>query len=354
MKLVTTSLCVGFLATASHAVIVAVDEGRILSAPTGSLANAGWQYHGKIGAFTGIPIGPNHFIIAKHTGVGNVGAVLNYQSANYSVTSITDIAGTDLRICATSGTFTSYAPIWNPSIDGSEVGRPLFVAGRGIARGRAIYAPVGSADVVAPASTSSTMSVLPVDFGEQRQGPGPAVDPSYEFRGWEWGVNDTQQSWGTNVVEAVFNDQTFGQILGFDFDNDSSMTAYEAALAGGDSSGGVFVQNNAGVWKLAGVNFAVDGPFSRTPEGPYSFAALVDMGGYYIGSAADHVLVPDLAEAIPSWSYSTRVGGYRTQISNITGVSLLPEPGSLGLIGLSVIVLARRARSRLNRAPERA
>ncbi|HQY88364.1 MAG TPA: hypothetical protein PK402_06880, partial [Tepidisphaeraceae bacterium] len=324
MKIVLTALTALSVALVSagtsQAVIVATGEGRQLGAPTGSLANAGWQYIGQIGAFTGIPIGPNHFVTAKHTGQGITGHVLNYQSVAYTVTGFSDIPNSDLRVSTVGGTFPSYAPLWNTSVDGTEVGRPMFVAGRGIARGRAIYGPVGSASPVMP--TSNNISLLTDGDGERRAGGGPTPDPSYEFKGWEWGVNDNQQSWGNNIVEGAFSDPNLGQLIGFDFDLIDGAMEFEAAMAGGDSGGGVFVQNNAGVWKLAGVNLAVDGPFSRTPGGPYGFASLVDMGGYYIGTVANHVLVPDLAEPIPGFSYSTRISSYRGPITTITGVSL--------------------------------
>ena len=46
------------LAIPAHAVIVLSDAGRNTAAPTGSLANSGWQYQGQWAGFLGTPIAP--------------------------------------------------------------------------------------------------------------------------------------------------------------------------------------------------------------------------------------------------------------------------------------------------------
>ncbi len=67
------------------------------------------------------------------------------------------------------------------------------------------------------------------------------------------------RAWGSNVVSAIVNDPTYGDLLGFDFD--ATTDAYEGALSDGDSGGAVFIED-AGTWKLAGINLGVDSPWS--------------------------------------------------------------------------------------------
>ena len=52
--------------------------------------------------------------------------------------------------------------------------------------------------------------------------------------------------------------RNYGELLYCDFDNPGM--ADECHLSVGDSGGGMFVLEN-GLWRLAGIHLAVDGPF---------------------------------------------------------------------------------------------
>src|ERR1700753_2062526 len=69
-----------------YGVIVYSDPGRLTTAPTGTLANSGWQFEGQwAGAYTGTPIAPDYFITASHIG-GSVGGTFTLNGVNYTTT----------------------------------------------------------------------------------------------------------------------------------------------------------------------------------------------------------------------------------------------------------------------------
>ncbi len=78
-------------------------------------------------------------------------------------------------------------------------------------------------------------------------------------------------------------------------------------LAGGDSGSGLFLRE-AGQWKLAGVNFAVDGPFRQVGSSEAFSAALFDKRRLLeLGSNSRWTLVPDDDVPVPAAFYATRV-----------------------------------------------
>src|SRR6476619_3912548 len=66
------------------------DPNYNTTAPTGTLANSGWQYQGDFGAFNGTPIAPQYFMTAKHVG-GNIGTEFTYAGNAYTTTGFTNI-----------------------------------------------------------------------------------------------------------------------------------------------------------------------------------------------------------------------------------------------------------------------
>src|SRR3954470_10224872 len=67
------------------------------TAPSGTLAESGWELQGNWGANLGTPIGPHHFITANHVG-GNVGDSFYFRGAFYVTISTTVDSASDFRI----------------------------------------------------------------------------------------------------------------------------------------------------------------------------------------------------------------------------------------------------------------
>ena len=148
---------------------------------------------------------------------------LTGQSISYSVNNRHNIANTDLDVWTiSSGTVDHWAPLWNPAVDGSELGKSLVVFGRGRPRGAEVRDPASGA-----------------------------------LKGWQWGVLDSKMSWGENVVSSIEDFTNAGDqgALAFSFDADG--VPNEAGLSEGDSGGGVFIQASNGSWKLAGLNYGL-------------------------------------------------------------------------------------------------
>ena len=162
-------------------------------------------------------------------------------------------------------------------------------------------------------------------------------------------------SWGDNKVSGTLDGGSgYGQLLKFTFDR-SGGTANEGALSTGDSGGGVFINDN-GKWKLAGINYLVDGPFSLTSGGSQFQASIFDKGGLYINGNQS---IADTAADIPGAWYATRVSSRNSWIKSIIGTvpaslsvspadlsvtSAVPEPASLGFFAAFATLLLRRRR----------
>jgi hypothetical protein len=201
------------------------------TAPTGSLANSGWQYEGTYGSFLGTPIAPHFFITAQHFGV--VSNNFTFQGANYTIVNSYDDPSSDLRIFEVAETFPSYAPFYTGS---DEVRQHLIVIGRGTQRGSAI----------------TTNGVA---------------------RGWQWRGTDEVQRWGENTVAAIRSTSSAGDMLYALFD--ANGLPNECQLSSGDSGGGVFIDDN-GVWRLAGINYDVDYVCTGPNGSGILYAALFD------------------------------------------------------------------------------
>ena len=290
LKAVVFAFGTAMLPAAAHAVIVFGSQGRNTAAPTGALADSGWQFQGTWGAFLGTPIAPQAFITAQHIG-GSIGNTFTYLSQNYTTTSFTDHPGTDLRVWKVSGTFPSYAPLYTKN---DEATQSLVVFGRGTTRG----------------------AVLTV---------------SGQDKGWRWGTIDGAQSWGTNTVTGIATSNTVGQLLAYDFSSTAGND--EGILSDHDSAGGVFIKDG-GTWKLAGINYGVSGPYKLSASDPASFnASLYDQSGLFRNDGSS-------APAGPGFSYSSRIS------SNVNWMSsAVPEPTSLMLLGgVGLLMIKRRRR----------
>lgn len=250
------------------------------TAPTGDLADSGWQFQGLWGNFLGTPVAPSWFIAAKHVG-GSVGQTFTLNGVNYTTVAKVEHPTADLILWQVSGTFPSYAPLYEAT---SEAGKSLVVFGRSGTRGSQVTVNKGS--------------------------PRP-------LRGWLWGgAGAGTVRWGENRVEgtAVIDGANY---LAATFDRNG--VANEATFANGDSSGAVFIRDGL-TWKLAGINFAVEADFATTSTGTSFRAALFDAGGLFYGAnLANRFFVQDVAaDVAPAW-YATRISSYAAWILVTTG-----------------------------------
>jgi hypothetical protein len=288
------------------------DAGHNTSAPTGIYANSGWQYQGYFGSFLGTMISPRHFITAQH--IGNQGstfihkAEMSGESTDITYTVDTavngglgywDIAGTDFRVYQVNETFTSYAELYTGTL---ETGSTIVTMGRGGPRG-------------------------------------DEVIMSGESKGWKAGVYDGIARWGANVVTGVLPSGS-SDLLVAEFNRIG--LDQEAFLTAGDSGGGVFILDG-GTWKLAGLNYAADGPFDTNDDPNDSsdfYGAIYDRGGLYqpdgLGGWNQN----------PNTPFDQPANFYASRISSSAGaiLSVVPEPGSAVLVMLGAVVAIRRRR----------
>jgi len=308
------ALAASLFVSRADAVILYRSSTRNTSAPSGTIANSGWQWQGNwAGGFTGTPIAPQYFITAEHVG-GGVGANIWIAGKNHKTTAVYHDPSTDLEIFKISDKFSSWAPLYTGT---GETGKTAMVFGRGTTRGT-------------------------------------AVNVGTTLHGWKWGTQDGVRSWGNNTVSGVVNGGTnIGQVLKFTFSKGG--LSNEGALSGGDSAGGVFIDIN-GKWELAGINYLVDGPFSTTSTGSTFNASLFDKGGLY----QQGVKVTDTTADVPGNWYATRVSNRMSWIKSIIGTTTsasaalsatslggtgaVPEPASLSALMIGATALLRRRR----------
>lgn len=227
--------------------------------------------------FLGTPIAPHFFLSAAH--IGNAGnSVFTFGALNYSVVRGFADPNSDLNLWQVTETFPTFAPLYTQP---DEVGKLTVVIGRGTQRG---------SDLLVNGSLA----------------------------GWNWGPGDGVQRWGTNLVSAIAsmgpdNDFIYGLF-------DHNGLAEEATLSVGDSGGAAFIAES-GVWKLAGIHYAVDGPYYPDASGSGGFdAALFDARGLYVADAANpgqYVLVSGSAP-VPAGFYPTRISSKLAWIYSVT------------------------------------
>jgi hypothetical protein len=269
------------------------DPAYNTTAPGGSLTDSGWQFQGLWGGFLGTPIAPKYFITAAHVG-GSVGDSLVLNGVPYATTAVFDDSDTDLRIWRICGNFPGFAQLYTNNV---EVGKSLVVFGRGAQRGT-------------PVTTTNL-------FGTNTNG-------------WFWGPADGVVRWGENVVESVVDGDGLlggagiGEVLQVAFDPPPNSGLSECHLSVGDSAGAVFIQDGS-AWKLAGINFAVDGPYNTSDSGNGFDAAIFDEGGLYEKNAVGTwALIPDTPFAQPGSFYSTRISSRISWINSVLSAPSQP------------------------------
>lgn len=290
------------------AVIITRDATGNTSAPTDPALATRWGQVGNFDVFMGTPIASQFFLTAKH--LGN----LTGQPITFPDTStFSTIAGffdpdSDLAIYQIAGSFPNDKIV--PMYSGSFVAnQSMYLFGRGV--------PRTTTDVV-----------------------GNAFGGGTEAKGWTWGSNMGTRSWGTNTFNQIIDDPDAGPQIAYDFDYDGTGTD-EGILSIGDSGGPVFMQEG-GVWKLAGIHYAVETPFNTTDFGDGFNAAVFDKGGLYERSDPNTwtYLNPTPGNQ-PAFSYSTSVPAGSAWIA-----SIVPEPATGSIVGLAAIAWLLRRRRR--------
>jgi len=264
------------------------DTNYNTSAPSGTLTNSGWQYEGFWGGFLGTAIAPKYFITADHVG-GAIGQTFVFHEVPYITTARYDDPDSDLRIWRICGTFPEYAQLYSNT---NEVGKSLVVIGRGTERG----APVTTTDVLGTVKTN----------------------------GWQWGPYDGLVRWGENAVAGVVDgDSLFGSGLGelLQATFDASGGANECHLSSGDSGGAMFIKDGS-IWKLAGINYAVDGPYNTTNTGSGFSAAIFDGAGLYETDIAG-IWLPASG---PGSFYATRLSAHVNWINSVINANVAADP----------------------------
>lgn len=256
------------------------------NAPSGTLANSGWQYEGDWeGSYLGTPVAPQFFLAAQHIG-GTTGHVFILNGFTYHTTAFFDDTSSDLRLWQVAETFPNFAPLYTNI---NELGKHCLVFGRGTQRG-------------------------------------PAVIVSGVTNGWQWGPGDDVERWGENdVVTNLNGGATLGDFLYATFDRGAGSN--ECDLSVGDSSGAMFIQNGS-VWQLAGIHYGVEGPFSNAVDGTTFDAALLDRGGLYESDDGTFTFIPNTAQDNPSGFFSTRVSSHIAWINSVINSSSPVAPNA--------------------------
>jgi hypothetical protein len=310
---VTSLLLVATLNT--HGVIVkgSGDPERNAAPPSGELQDSGWQYQGLWGSFLGTPIAPQFFLAAQHVG-GGIGQEFLFAGNVYRTVAYWDEPNSDLRLWKVDGVFPYWAPLYGKT---NELGKPFVVMGRGTQRGTDVLASCVSTIYATNfidmrASGLSRKDALKLYPGCTIKGGtiiviSSAVCTNYALRGWRAGISDGYVRWGVNQISAA------DQYLAANFDGNGGDN--EAALSSGDSSGAAFINDN-GVWKLAGINYAVEGPFATDAQEEPFYGAIFDFSGLYTRG----LLFPNDGQPRPTRFFMSRVSIRINWIQSITGV----------------------------------
>src|SRR5687768_6719303 len=155
----------GVSAQTAHAVIQFSTEQRNSTPAPASIGYPAWQLQGMIGGFLATPIGPNHFITAKHAvGGGGVSLDFHFNGVTYHTDPTFNGVGSagdpnsDLVVFRVTEAMPTWATLYTSNDEGMK---QLVTVGRGTQRGEPLL----------------------VD-GVQK--------------GWYWGADDRVQSWGQN------------------------------------------------------------------------------------------------------------------------------------------------------------
>lgn len=278
-----------FLAQRTEALVYcvtnAVDEHRI--APTGELADSGWNETAPINDFLGTVIYSNAMLTAKHIWRISVGQQFTYEGQAHTVTSKVDDAGSDFTVLFFTSAVTNFARI---NIETNDISSSVVLQGRGMERG----------DVVMT--------------GGHTNGWLWAWDKRWGIR--RWGVN---QYFGETPGDGTY------ALAAFDNNGNSD----ECMLSVGDSGGPGFLKTASG-WKLATVNYSVDpATFTLSTNPVVAFdASLFDCAGLYYDDGSTWQYVPANASPAPCIMVNTRTSKRLGWLTNtVAGITFPADIG---------------------------
>jgi hypothetical protein len=277
-KLAALAFLIALGSTRGVILLDTADPAVNTSAPGGSLVDSGWQYEGIWGVFLGTPIAPHFFISAAH--IGQAGSNFIFQSSTYTIVRTFSLANSDLLIWQVKETFPAFAPLYTTN---DEIGRHLVVIGRGTQRGSEIYL----------------------------NGP---------LRGWNWGPGDGVQRWGENDIANIVP-YSGHDLLYATFDQHSlpipTDHPNESHLSRGDSGGAIFINDsNDSVWKLAGINYAVDDLYTAPLASTQFEAAVFDARGFYTNNGTTFTKISG-SSPVPTGFYCSRISSELAWICSV-------------------------------------
>ncbi len=65
----------------------------------------------------------------------------------------------------------------------------------------------------------------------------------------------------------------------------------------------MLIKDSTGAWKLAGINYGIDGPFATETNSPVFYGAIFDENDLYV----DGILMPNDGVARHAYFYATRI-----------------------------------------------
>lgn len=267
------------LCAPAHASIVYDAPNGITTAPSG---DRGWGETGSWQVGGGVAIAPNYFLTAQHLG-GTTGQTFNVNGRNFTASSFTDIAGSDLRLVKITGNFPAYAPLYRGAV-GSEAGQAISMIGFGrFAHGSAL-------------TTNGTQD------------------------GWNWGTT-AGKNFAMNTAAGAVT-VAGSQLIDYSFDPLSGRS--EGIYTAGDSGGGTFI-NTGGAWRLAGINFAVTNFYSQ-PLAPSPLQASIYNGsGLFVKDQNGNFV----AATSPQFGYATEIAAYISRIDAVIDPGDVNDDGSV-------------------------
>ena len=132
--------------------------------------------------------------------------------------------------------------------------------------------------------------------------------------GWQWGQYDGYLRWGDNLVNNILSSKD-GDALVIPFRVRRDIL-HLVSLSWGDSGAGVVLYDEQQkIWKLCGINYAIQGPFSSNNLGLDSVnGALFNTSGWFL---YDGVRWFPQADTSSSLSYAIRISTRRVWINDV-------------------------------------